>query len=178
MEFGATLQFWKIKLTLNPTWLTNCIYCVIGWEQRNLLLIFNYSVPHKLTPMKLSQSHTWNIYVSNNKFCCVVSLSIFTSCAVFWRAHRASQNTARSKGMFVQANFADIYLQGMSDRSMHGKTSTGIFTGNCTGKPANWLVNGKQTCVTGPLQLEYKYRVIFVLAVLSVICTLRSAVGE
>ena len=26
-------------------------------------------------------------------FCCVVSLSIFTSCAVFWRARRASQNT-------------------------------------------------------------------------------------
>ena len=47
-----------------------------------------------------------------------------------------------------------------------------LFTGNAwqkyakrngigAGNPANWLVNSKQTCLTGPL--EYKYRVIFVL---------------
>ena len=54
-----------------------------------------------------------------------------------------------------------------------------LFTGNAwqkyakrsaigAGNPANWLVNGKQTCLTGPL--EYKYRVTFVL-VLGVICS-------
>ena len=33
------------------------------------------------------------IHISYYTFSCVVSLSIFTSCAVFWRARRASQNT-------------------------------------------------------------------------------------
>ena len=37
------------------------------------------------------------------------------------------------------------------------------------GNAANWLVNSKQTCLTGPL--EYKYCVIFVL-ILGIICTL------
>ena len=37
---------------------------------------------------------SWIINISYSKtFCCVVSLSIFTSCSVFWRARRASQNT-------------------------------------------------------------------------------------
>ena len=33
------------------------------------------------------------IHISYYTFPCVASLSIFTSCAVFWRARRASQNT-------------------------------------------------------------------------------------
>ena len=64
--------------------------------------------------------------------------------------------------MSMWANFADIYLRGMRDRSMQSGTEL-----HGAGNPANWLVNSKQTCLTGPL--EYKYRVIFVL-VLSVIC--------
>ena len=34
-----------------------------------------------------------SINISYYTFCCVVSLSIFTSCTVFWRACRASHNT-------------------------------------------------------------------------------------
>ena len=41
-------------------------------------------------------------------------------------------------------------------------------------KSSQLIGQWQETCLTGPL--EYKYRVIFVL-VLSVICTLRSAVG-
>ena len=69
--------------------------------------------------------------------------------------------------MFMRANFADIHLWGMCDRSMlsriiwHGKSS--------------YLIGQRQeTCLTGPL--EYKYQVMVVL-ILGVICTLRSAVG-
>ena len=40
-----------------------------------------------------SRRCSWIINISYWTFCCVVSLSIFTSCAVFWRARRASQNT-------------------------------------------------------------------------------------
>ena len=43
------------------------------------------------------------------------------------------------------------------------------------GNPANWLVNRKQTCLTGPL--EYKYQVIFLL-VLGATCTQRRAVDN
>ena len=43
------------------------------------------------------------------------------------------------------------------------------------GNPANWLVNRKQTCPTGPL--EYKYQVIFLL-VLGATCTQRRAVDN
>ena len=48
---------------------------------------------------KMNQKTTTNkqtlvtIHTSYWTFCCIVSLSIFTSCAVFWRARRASQNT-------------------------------------------------------------------------------------
>ena len=31
--------------------------------------------------------------ITYQTFCCVVSLSTFMSCAVFWQAHKASQNT-------------------------------------------------------------------------------------
>ena len=40
--------------------------------------------------------------------------------------------------MSVWANFADIYLRGMRDRSMLG-----------AGNPANWLVNSRRTRQTG-----------------------------
>ena len=60
----------------------------------------------------------------------------------------------------------DIYLQGMRDRSMRSGTKLAQEI-----KLTDWSMAG--TCLTGPL--EDKYRVIFVL-VLSVICTLRSAV--
>ena len=68
--------------------------------------------------------------------------------------------------MFVQASFVDIYLQGMCDKSMRSGTELALEI-----KLTDWSM---ETCLAGPL--EYKYRVIFVL-VLSVICTLRSAVG-
>ena len=70
--------------------------------------------------------------------------------------------------MFLGANFVDIYLQGMRDRGMRSGTELAreIKPTDC-----QW----QETCLTGPL--EYKYRVIFVL-VLSIICTLRSAVGK
>ena len=73
--------------------------------------------------------------------------------------------------MFVRANFVDIYsvyLQGMRDRSMQSETKLAREI-----KLTDWSINGRKR-LTGPL--EYKYRVIFVL-VLSVNCTLRSAVG-
>ena len=70
--------------------------------------------------------------------------------------------------MFVRANFVDKnYSQGMRDRSMRSGTELAREI-----KLTDWSM--QETCLTGPL--EYKYRVIFVL-VLSVICTLRSAVG-
>ena len=69
--------------------------------------------------------------------------------------------------MFVQANLVDIYLHGKGERSMRSgtelvqeiKLTDCSMAGNLSYRP-----------------LEYKYLVIFVL-VLSVICTLRSAVG-
>ena len=68
--------------------------------------------------------------------------------------------------MFVRANFVDIYLQGMHDRSMRSGTELA--------REIKLIGQWQVTCLTGPL--EYKYRMIFVL-VLSVVCTLRSAVG-
>ena len=67
----------------------------------------------------------------------------------------------------VRANFADIYLRGMRDRSMRSGTKLAREI-----QLTDWSM--QETCLTGPL--EYKYRVIFVL-VLGVICTLRRAVG-
>ena len=60
-----------------------------------------------------------------------------------------------------------------------------LFTGECVtevceaernwrGKSSELIGQRQETCLTGPL--EYQYRVIFVLA-LGVICTLRGAVG-
>ena len=63
----------------------------------------------------------------------------------------------------------DIYLQGMRDRIMRGGTELAQEI-----QLTDWSTAYTPTCLTAPL--EYKYRVIFVL-VLSVICTLRSAVG-
>ena len=93
-------------------------------------------------------------------FCCVVSLSIFTSCAVhvFWRARRASQNKNNeykfsailhhkmsNKRFIIQhaklvcscANFLDIYLQGMCDRSMRSRTELVREI-----KPTDWSMAG------------------------------------
>jgi len=94
-------------------------------------------------------------------FCCVVLLSIFTSCAVFWRACGATtskipndttqQNvqeeiyySTRQIVMSGGVNSVDIYLQGKLDRSMYAKWN-GIRAGN----PANWLVNSRRTRETG-----------------------------
>ena len=68
--------------------------------------------------------------------------------------------------MFVRANFVDIYLQGMRDRSMRSGTELAQEI-----KPTDWSMAGNPSGA-----LEYKYRMIFVL-VLSVICTLQSTVG-
>ena len=71
-------------------------------------------------------------------FCCVVSLSIFTSCAVF-KMQTTSKNSQRyytTKRLIRDllsnaklSSFADIYLRGMRDRSKrsHGN---GIGVGN------------------------------------------------
>ena len=67
----------------------------------------------------------------------------------------------------MRANCVDIYSQGMPDRSMQSGTELAQEIKALIGQL-------QETCLTGPL--EYKYCVIFVL-VLSVICTLRSAVG-
>ena len=47
--------------------------------------------------------------------------------------------------MSVWVNFKDIYLREMRDK--YAKRN-GVGAGN----PANWLVNSKQTCLTGPLE--------------------------
>ena len=55
--------------------------------------------------------------------------------------------------MFVQANFVDIYSQGIRDRSLRSGTELAREI-KLTGQ---W----QETCLTGPL--EYKYRVPFAL---------------
>ena len=70
--------------------------------------------------------------------------------------------------MFVRANFVDIYLQGMRDRSMRSGTELAREI-----KLTDWSMAGDLSNRSSGVQI---YRVIFVL-VLSVICTLRSAVG-
>ena len=73
--------------------------------------------------------------------------------------------------MSVRANFADIYLRGMRDRSMRSGTDLAQEI-----QLTDWSKAGEQGKPLQPGPLEYKYRVIFVL-VLGVICTLQSAVG-
>ena len=55
--------------------------------------------------------------------------------------------------MFVRANFVDIYLQGMRDRSMRSGTELG--------REIKLIGQWQEACLTGTL--EYKYRVVFVL---------------
>ena len=74
----------------------------------------------------------------------------------------------RQSFMSVWANFADIYLRGMRDRSMQSRTELAREIQLTDWSTAHKPVYG------GPL--AYKYRVMFVL-VLGVICTLRGAVG-
>ena len=45
-------------------------------------------------------------------FWCVVSLYIFKSCAVFWRARRASQNTKNESTNLVQEGKCDSFACG------------------------------------------------------------------
>ena len=61
----------------------------------------------------------------------------------------------------------DIHLQGMRDRSMQSETELAQEI-----KLTDWSMAGNLSNRSS----EYKHRVIFVL-ILSVICTLRSAVG-
>ena len=73
----------------------------------------------------------------------------------------------RQIALFVRANFVDIYLQGRRDRSMRSGTELAreiLLT--------DWSTAGNLSNRSSGV----KYRVILVL-VLSVICTLRSAVG-
>ena len=69
--------------------------------------------------------------------------------------------------MSVRANFADIYLRGMRDRSMRSGTELAREI-----QPTDWST-ARNLC-TGTL--EYTYRMISVI-VLGVICSLRGAVG-
>ena len=55
--------------------------------------------------------------------------------------------------MSVRANFADIYLQGMRDRSMRSGTELA--------REIQVIGQRQETCLT--CSLEYKYLVIFVL---------------
>ena len=70
--------------------------------------------------------------------------------------------------MFVLANFMDIYLQGMRDRSMQSGTELAWEI-----KLTDWSMAGNLSNRSSGVQM---LRDIFVL-VLSVICTLQSAVG-
>ena len=70
--------------------------------------------------------------------------------------------------MFVGANFVDIYLQIMRDRSMQSGTELAREI-----KLTDWSMAGNLSNRSSGVQLD---RVIFVL-VLSVICILGSAVG-
>ena len=67
--------------------------------------------------------------------------------------------------MFVRANFVDIYSRGMRDRRRGTELAREI-------KLTDWSVAGNLSSRSCGVQIP----VIFVL-VLSVICTLRSAVG-
>ena len=67
----------------------------------------------------------------------------------------------------MQANFADIYLRGMRDRSVRSELELAREI-----QPTDWTTAGNLS----NRYSVYKYRVIFVV-VLGVICTLRSAVG-
>ena len=70
--------------------------------------------------------------------------------------------------MFVRANFEDIYLQGMRDRSMRSGTELARDL-----ELTDWSLAGNPSNRSSGVQIP---RVIIVLA-LSVICTLGSAVG-
>jgi len=95
---------------------------------------------------------------------CVVSLSIFTSCAVFWRARRVNQSTNNEKKLSViphnKTSYKRLIIQ-------HTKLFLLELQSNLS------LAHCEKTCRTSPL--EYNYRMIFVL-ILGVICTLQSAV--
>ena len=94
------------------------------------------------------------MYISYETFCCVVSLCVFTSCAVFWRARTAQRH------YITKRLIRDL----LSNKPNCFSFVTKIQLVACV----LW------TLLTGPLQ--YKYRVIFAL-VLSVNCTLQNAVG-
>ena len=113
-------------------------------------------------------------------FCCVVSLSTFTSYAVFWRA-RIQTTSKNSQRYYTTKRLKRDLLSIYYVRA--GEFRGYLFTGNAWPKyakrngigarnPTDWSTAGNLS--TG--SLEYKYLVIFVL-VLGVICTLRSAVG-
>ena len=70
------------------------------------------------------------VYTSYYTFRCVESMSIFTGCAVKVQAilHKKKSNKRfimqHAKMLSVRANFADIYLEGMSDKyAKCGKSS-------------------------------------------------------
>ena len=114
--------------------------------------------------VKQAKPHT-AVHLSYYTFCCVVSLSIFTSCAVLWRARRASQNTNKtSNKRFIIQHSKFLCPWGRISRIyIYEECVTEVCKAerNWRGNPANWLVNSKETCLTGPL--KYKYRVIFLL---------------
>ena len=76
------------------------------------------------------------INISYLTFCCLVSLSIFMSCAVLWRAPRANRNTNNTP------HFADIYYRGCVTEVCEAE---GISAGNA----ANWLVKSRRIRQTG-----------------------------
>ena len=141
---------------------------------------------------KEAQSNSWTLFLNTytyKTFCCVVSLSISTSCAVFWWPRTESkykQWVKNSQWYYTTRGLIRDLLSNTPNCYVCVGTFRGyLFMGNAwlkyekwnrigTEIPANWLVNSKQTCLTSPL--KYKYCVIFVL-VLGVICTLRNAVG-
>ena len=64
-------------------------WCSIGFDCRTVRLDRSGGLDLSWLPDKLS----FNNIIITRFINCVVSLSIFTSCAVFWRARRTSQNT-------------------------------------------------------------------------------------
>ena len=96
-------------------------------------------------------------------FCCVVSLSIFTSCAVFWWAVGQVKIQTMSKNTKPYCTMKCLIgglLSNTPSCCLCGWISLILFTRNAwqkyakrngigTGNPANWLVNSSRTKQTG-----------------------------
>jgi len=92
-------------------------------------------------------------YISYWPFCCAVSLSIqFTSCAVFWRARRASENLNNA-----EYKFKSYYTTKRLTRDLLSKTPDCFFS---------WLPDPTRRLRVErkPVQISYSFWALFVLS--------------